>query len=163
MSQISAVVGMVADLLSGAGGLQTKINDMAAAETLPVVNVSAQQIVKQNLPPDLVERTTGIKYPCVHVYCEKAVNQMREKSRVFSGQAVMAIEIRVSSDRLENLDAQISVMADAVTGTLDQNRGTWGAGVFYGGAYEIAFSAVKHGGKNFIQTARVTFSLEISN
>ncbi len=162
MSQISTVVGMVADLLSGAGGLQTKINDTASAEALPAVSISAQQIIKQNLPTDLVERTAGIKYPCVQVYCEKAVNQMREKSRVFSGQAVMAIDSRVSSDRLENLDAQINVLVDAVTSTLDQNRGAWGAGVFYGGAYEIGFGAVKHGGKNFIQTAKITFSLEIS-
>jgi hypothetical protein len=163
MSQISTVVGMVADLLSGAGGLQTKINDTASAESLPTVSISAQQIIKQNLPPDLVERTAGIKYPCVYVYCEKALNQMREKSRVFSGQTVMAIEIRVSSDRLENLDAQLNVLVDAVTSTLDQNRGALGAGVFYGGAYEIGFGGVKHGGKNFIQAAKLTFNLEISS
>jgi hypothetical protein len=162
MSQISTVVGLVADLLRGAGGLQTKINDTAAAESLPPFDVSAEQVIARNVPAELIERSAGSKYPCVHVYCDKAVNQMREKGRVFSGQAVMAIEARVSSDRLENLDAQMNVLVDAVTSTLDQNRGDWGAGVFYGGAYEIAYGAVKHGGKNFIQTAKVTFDLEIS-
>src|SRR5260370_31666245 len=129
MSQISTVVGMVADLLSGAGGVQTKINDTASAEALPAVSISAQQIIKQNLPTDLVERTAGIKYPCVQVYCEKAVNQMREKSRVFSGQAVMAVDSRGSSDRLEHLDAQINVMLYAVTSTLYHHLVAWGAGV----------------------------------
>jgi hypothetical protein len=35
-------------------------------------------------------------------------------------------------------------------------------GVFYGGVYEVEYGAVKHGGKNFIQIAKVTFNLEIS-
>ena len=33
---------------------------------------------------------------------------------------------------------------------------------FFGGGYEINYSQVKHGGKNFIQTARVSFELEMS-
>jgi hypothetical protein len=162
MSQVSTVVGIVADLLRGAGGLQARLNDTAEAEAQPPLSISAGQVVTQNLPPDLAERSTGSKYPCVHVYCERVVNQMREKSRTFSGQAAMAIEARVSSDRLENLDAQITVLVDALTSTLDQNRGDWGAGVFYGGTYEVGFAPVKHGGRNFMQTATVTFNLEIS-
>jgi hypothetical protein len=162
MSQVSTVVGLVADLLRGAGGLQTKINDTAAAESVPPFDVSAEQVITRNVAADIEERSAGSKYPCVHVYCAKAVNQMREKGRTFSGQAVMAIEARVSSDRLENLDAQMNVLVDAVTSTLDQNRGDLGVGVFYGGVYEVEYGAVKHGGKNFIQIAKVTFNLEIS-
>ena len=59
--------------------------------------------------------------------------------------------------------AQVNVMVDAVTSTLDQNRGDWGGGVFYGGAYQIDYKGVKRGGKNFLQTATVTFDVQISS
>ena len=162
MSQISSVVGVVAGLLRGEGGLQTNIDALAAAETLPSVNLTDRQVITQNVPADLAERSTAGKYPCVHVYCEKVTNLLREKFRTFSGEVGMVIEIRVSTDRVEDLDAQVNLLVDAVTTTLDQNRGDWGAGIFYGGGYEIGFAVVKHGGKNFLQTAKVTFNLEVS-
>jgi hypothetical protein len=162
MSQISNVVGVVTDLLLGEGGLLTNIDTLAAAETLPAVSLTSGQVIAQNLPADIAERSTAGKYPSLYVYCEKAANQLREKFRTFSGEVGMAIEIRVSSDRVEDLDAQMDLLVDAVTSTLDQNRGDWGAGIFFGGKYEIAFAIVKHGGKNFIQTATVTFDLEVS-
>jgi len=34
--------------------------------------------------------------------------------------------------------------------------------MFYGGGYEVAFAAVKNGGKNFIQVAKVTFEIGVS-
>lgn len=162
MSQISNVVGVVADLLRGEGGLQANIDALAAAEALPALTLADRQVIAQNLPADIAERSTAGKYPSIHVYCEKVVNQLREKFRMFSGQVGMAIEIRVSADRVEDLDAQMNLLVDAVTSTFDQNRGDWGAGIFYGGGYEIEFAGVKHGGKNFIQTTTVTFDLEVS-
>lgn len=162
MSQISNVVGVVTDLLLGAGGLQANINTLAAAESLPAVSVTDSQVIAQNLPADIAERSTAGQYPSLYVYCQTAANQLREKFRTFSGEVGMAIEIRVSSDRVEDLDAQMDLLVDAVTSTLDQNRGDWGAGIFYGGKYEIKFAGVKHGGKNFIQTTTVTFDLEVS-
>jgi hypothetical protein len=162
MSQISNVVGVVADILRGEGGLQANIDALAASETLPAMKLTDQQVMAQNLPAEIAERNTAGKYPSIHVYCEKAANQLREKFRTFSGVVEMAIEIRVSSDRVEDLDAQMNLLVDAVTSTLDQNRGDWGGGMFFGGGYEIGFAVVKHGGKNFTQTAKVTFGLEVS-
>jgi hypothetical protein len=162
MSTISNVVGVLADLLRGEGGLQANIDALAAVEVLPELRLTDSQVIAQNLPADIAERSTVGKYPAIHVYCEKVANQLREKFRTFSGQAGMAVEIRVSADRVEKLDAQMNLLTDAVTSTLDQNRGDWGGGIFYGGGYEIAFAVVKHGGKNFLQTAKVTFDLEVS-
>lgn len=162
MSQISNIVGAVTDLLRGTGGLQANLDTLAAAETLPPLNLTDRQVISQNLPAEIAERSTAGKYPCVHVYCEKAANRLREKSRTFSGDMEMAVEIRISADRVEDLDAQMNLLVDAVTTTLEQNRGDWGAGVFYGGGYEIAFAGVKHGGKNFTQTAKVAFDLVVS-
>jgi hypothetical protein len=155
-------VGVVAGLLTGAGGLQANIDTLAAAESLPDISVGSEQVIAQNLPADIAERNTPGKYPCVLVYFDEVDNRLREKSRTFSGTAGMAIEARVSSDRVGDLDAQLNVLVDAVTSTLDQNRGDWGDGIFFGGEYKISFAAVKHGGKNFIQTAKVTFTLDVS-
>lgn len=162
MSQVSSTVSMVANILRGEGGLQTKINENAEADSLTAFDVPAAQIIEQNVASDLAEKTMGVQYPCVHVYCEKIANRLREKGRIFSGQAMMAVEARVSSDRLDDIEPQMNVLVDAITGTLEQNRGDWGAGTFYGGTYEIGFGAVKHGGRNFIQIAKVTLGLDIS-
>ena len=162
MSQVYDVIRTVANLLTGAGGLQANIDAVAAAEGLTSLTISADQVITQNAPPDVSERSTGGRYPCVHVYCEKAVNHLREKFRTFSGQVKMAIETRVTGDRLESLDPQLGLMVDAVTSTLDQNRGDLGAGIFYGGGYEIDFGAVKHGGRNYMQAAKVLFTLDVS-
>lgn len=162
MSQISTVVGIVADLMRGEGGLQANIDAIAATEDLPGLTLSELQVIAQNVSAEIAERSTFGKYPCVHIYCEKATNQLREKFRTFSGEIALAVEVRASTDRIERLDDQINVLVDAVTATLDQNRGDWGTGIFYGGAYEIVFAGVKHGGRNFTQMAKVTFTLEMS-
>lgn len=162
MNQISNVVGVVAGLLRGEGGLQSNIDAIAAADSGPGIKLGAGDVVAQNLPVDIAERNTNVSYPSVYVYCQKAVNHLREKFRTFSGQVNIAIEVRVSADRVEALDAQMNVLVDAVTSTLDQNRGEVGAGIFFGGEYEIGFSAIKHGGRNFIQMGTVTFALEVS-
>jgi hypothetical protein len=49
-----------------------------------------------------------------------------------------------------------------LTQVLDGNRGDWGSGMYYAGGYQVAFGAVKHGGKNYIQVAKVTFEIGVS-
>jgi hypothetical protein len=39
----------------------------------------------------------------VNVYCEKIVNDLKEKFQTFSGRVQMAIELRQSQDRLEGI------------------------------------------------------------
>jgi hypothetical protein len=51
---------------------------------------------------------------------------------------------------------------DVLTDVLDANRGDWGDGVFYTGGYEVVFGAVKSGGKNFLQQAKITFDMDVS-
>jgi hypothetical protein len=96
------------------------------------------------------------------VYCERISNTLREKFRRFSGSARIAVEVRGSLDRLEGLEEQIRFYADAVAQVLDNNRGDWGDGVFYPGGYEVTFGPVKQGGRNYLQTAKASFEVEIS-
>jgi hypothetical protein len=46
---------------------------------------------------------------------------------------------------------------------LDSNRGSWGQGVFFTGGYEVSFDPVQHGGRNFLQVARVSFEVDLSS
>ena len=45
---------------------------------------------------------------------------------------------------------------------LDFSRGDWGDGMYYAGGYQVTFGSVKHGGKNFVQSAKVIFEIGVS-
>jgi hypothetical protein len=102
----------------------------------------------------------------VNVYCEKIVNSLAEKFRTFSGNVQTTVELRHSQDRLDGLQDALENYADAIMQVLNANRGDWGNGMFYCGEYQavakITFGAVKHGGKNFQQVAKITFEIGVS-
>jgi hypothetical protein len=50
-----------------------------------------------------------------------------------------------------------------VVAVLDANRGNWGEGMFFTGGYEVKFEPVQHGGRNFLQIARVVFEVDGSS
>jgi hypothetical protein len=153
----------VANILRDPTGLPFSVAAVSERENVKLSPVDPQQVVSQNVAFELAERSAGVKYPIVYVYCEKITNQLREKFRTFSGKARLAIDVRVSHDRLNGIEGQLAMYVEAVTDILDTRRGDWGQGMFYTGGYEVSFSATKHGGKNFIQTAKVTFDVDISS
>jgi len=157
------VSAQVVTLLNGPQGLNACVSTLAQAENVTLPLVGQNQILTQNVPVELAERSTDVQYPAVNVYCEKIVNQLKEKFRNFSGKAVMSIEVRVSQDNLQGIESQLQTYVDAVTQVLDQNRGDWGEGMYYAGCYEAALGPVKHGGRNFIQTGKVTFEVGVSD
>ena len=159
----STVTAQVVALLSAPQGLNACVSTLAQAEDVTLPPVGENQILAQNVSIELAERSTDVQYPAVNVYCEKVVNQLKEKFRNFSGKAIVAIEVRVSQDRLVGIENQLQTYVDAVTQVLDQNRGDWGEGMFYAGCYEAALGPVKHGGRNFIQAGKVTFEVGVSD
>jgi hypothetical protein len=110
----------------------------------------------------IAEHALGVKYPAVNVNCDKIVNDLRQKFQTFSGHVQMAIEVRHSQDRLEGMEDNLELYVDAAMQMLDGSRGDWGDGMFYGGGYAVAFGAVKQGGKNFMQVAKVTFEIGVN-
>jgi len=159
MAQVTrALTGRLAEMLAGAGGLPYAVGtraELGSPAASPVV-------LAQSISHELADRTAGVQYPAVYVYCEKLTNELREKFRAFSGKARLVIEVRVSHDRLEELGKMLDFYVEAVTSVLDSRRGDWGNGAFYAGAYEVSFGPVKHGGKNFIQTAKVSLEVDVS-
>jgi len=155
--------GKVVDILSAPAGLTAAISALGQLEDVALAEIPTKQVVAQNVGFEVAERSLDVKYPAVHVYCEKLANLLTEKFRVFSGKASMAIEVRISRDRLQGLERELQLYAGAVTRVLDQNRGDWGNGMFYTGGYAAAFGPVKHGGKNLIQIAKISFEVDISS
>jgi hypothetical protein len=152
----TAAAAKTAALLLAPEGLK------ASLAALSLAALPAGQVLTQNTPVELAERSTNVQYPAMHLYCEKLANQLTEKFRAFSGKARMVVEVRVSQDRLEELQRNLEAYVEAVGEVLDRNRGDWGEGLFYAGGYEATFGPVKHGGKNFLQVAKVAFEVDVS-
>ena len=110
----SAATIKVVGKLVGPGGVNANLGALTQSERELAGLVDSSQVRAQNAAADIAERILGAKYPAVNVYCEKIVNELREKFRTFSGKAQMAIEIRQSQDRLEGLQDRLELYADAV-------------------------------------------------
>jgi|SRR5579884_1211070 len=156
-SQLTArLQGLLAAGLASAGA------QVSAQSGIGLPTLAPGQVVSGNVPSDLAEKTAGAQYPLFRVSCERVANTLREKFRTFSGQAQVVIEAMVSQDRLDGIEDQLHGCVEAVTAVLDQNRGDWGNGALYNGGYDVSFSAVKHGGKNFLQAARIVVVVDVS-
>ena len=153
----------VNSLLIAPEGLPAALSLIADLSGIQLPAFQPSHVIAQNVAPDLVERSHVNKYPTVHIYCSKVKNTLREKFRTFSGEIEMVAEIRVSQDRLDGLEILVQCYTDAVTQVLDSSRGDWGEGLFYAGGYEINYGPVKHGGQNFLQIAKITFTVDLSS
>ena len=147
--------------LAGTTGANAMLATLTANNPPGGAAAAIYQITAQNVAADLAERSTTVRYPALNVYCEKIVNDLTEKFQTFSGRVVMAIEIRHSQDGIEGLESAVEGYVDAVMQVLDANRGDWSDGMYYAGGYQVSFGPVKHGGKNFIQIAKVSFEIVV--
>jgi hypothetical protein len=152
----------VLGVLAAGSGLAAALEAFSVQQGVALPRITPQQIIAQNVTPDVFDLSTVDNYPLVYVYCTKVVNQLREKFRSFSGEAQMVVEARVSQDRLDYIETNLQAYMDAITQVLDNSRGDWGDGIFFGGGYVVTFGGVKHGGRNFLQIGKVLFVLEIS-
>jgi hypothetical protein len=151
---------LAADRLRAETGLPYTVAAVAERANIPLPAIA--EIHTQNVAFDLIEKTAGAQYPRVHLYTEKITNSLREKFRAFSGTVRLVADVRVSRDRMEDIESTLLHYVDAVTDVLDSHRGCWAPGVLYTGGYEVALQPLKHGGKNFLQSAKITFELEVS-
>jgi hypothetical protein len=157
----SAATGLVIQRLTGISGVNANLESLTGRSGALAL-LDPQQIRTGNIAPELADRSNTVRYPTANVYCEKIVNSQVEKFRTFSGTIQMAIDLRYSSDRVEHVQSTLEVYMDAVMAVLDVSSGDWGNGMYYGGGFQAAFGPVKHGGRNFIQTAKITFEIGVS-
>jgi len=150
------------EVLAAPSGLNTSLAELAESESVTIPPIPSTNLFTDNVSSDIAEKSTEPKYTAIYIYCDKMANALTEKFRSFSGTIAMIIDVRVSQDRLEGIDRTSQLYTAAVTQTLNQNRGDWGQGLFYAGRYEVAFGPVKHGGRNFIKSAKISVQLDAS-
>jgi hypothetical protein len=155
----NVVTTKFAELLRADDGLAAVY---AEAETTGGAVTAIPSVLEQFVSAEIAEKAASVKYPVIHVYCEKLVNKFREKFRRVSGTARLVAEIRVSADHLQDLQQLLALHVDAVTEILHRRRGDWGDGIFYAGEYEITFQPIRRGGKNYVQSALITLEAHIS-
>lgn len=158
----AAATRTVVEMLAGGTGLPFTVPNLSQQESVELPAIGAAQIASENVAFEMAEKTAGVTYPAVYVYCEKLSNGLREKFRTFSGTASMAVEIRASYDNLARLARDLHFYAAAATEVLDSHRGDLGSGMFYTGGYEVTFGPVKRGGSNFLQAAKIRFDVDVS-
>lgn len=162
MANIStAATQAVSSRLTTPVGSDFKLNSIAASlgATVPL---ALSSVLVGNVGADLLEHAVPLRYPAAVLYCDKLTNTLKEKFRTFSGTARVVLEIRHSQDRVENLETTLQHYVDASCQVLDSERGDWGGGLYYAGGYEVAFAGVKKGGRQLIQTARISIDVEVS-
>jgi hypothetical protein len=158
----SAATRKTQNLLAGQSGMAYAIGEIAQQELTPLAPLETGQIIAQCAAAEIADRTAGAPYPALYVYCAGMTNTLREKFRTFSGKAQMVLEARVTSDRIERVSRDLELYTAAAASVLDTHRGDWGDGMFYPGGYKVEFGPVKRGGKNFLQTAKLTFEVDVS-
>lgn len=158
----SAATSKVLNLMTAATGLPFTVSALAERENVELAAIDSSQVMAQQVALETAERTAGVMYPAVYVYCQGLANLQKEKFRTFSGKAYMVVEVRVTHDRLERVSSNLQYYASAAAEVLDAHRGDWGGGMFYTGGYKVEFGPIKHGGKNFLQVAKVVFEVEAS-
>ena len=148
---------MVEFLTAPDTGLGPAVAEIAEESGVDLAPIPPAHVVNQNVSFELSERAQVVKYPVVYVYTDRVRNLLTEKFRTFSGKVRTVAEVRVSQDRIEGVEEQLRLYVEAVTQVLDANRGSWGEGAFFTGGYEVSIDPVRHGGRNFLQIAKVEF------
>src|SRR5262249_1759254 len=117
--------------LTGTNGIGANLPAalIAPGSGTPVPRI--EQMRAQNVPAELAERSEIVKYPAVNVFCQKIVNDQREKFRRFSGRILVAVEVRYGQDRLDGIESRLECYVDAAVQTLEKSSGDWGDGIFY--------------------------------
>jgi hypothetical protein len=156
---VSAIKGLLAD---AADGLPHSIAMMRGSAEEAEATLAERQLGTTQAPAEIQERAGKTVYPDFQVYVERVRNKMTEKFRRFAGTVEVAVEVRVSQDRLEGLTERLQFYADAVADVMERNRGCLEEGLYLPGTYEVSFEAAKKGGLNVLQTAKVKCELEVS-
>ena len=138
----------------------------AALEKLRAALISSgkpfeeRSVLVHNVAPDLADENCATVYPAVYLYAARMENLPRRKFAGFSGPIRLVADLRCTGERYDGLEKQITAYVEAAAAALAANKGSWGDGLIYSGAYAVKFEPVKLGGRNFIQSAKIELEIE---
>lgn len=152
----------VFDLLTGANLVGQLISTLSVEANEIVPTIGPAQIVVTSVTPEVGDQNVQLTYPRICLYSSGLKNTQIEKFRSLSGTVAVVADIWASGNMVTQTDQWIHFYVEAVTQILRRNIGDWGDGIFFPGTYDIQFQQAKAGGFGFVQSARVTSSLNVS-
>lgn len=115
-----------------------------------------QKVEFVRVPAEIHERAVTAKSPVIHVYCDQIENRRTEKFRPFSGRMRLVAEVRVTQDRLEGITESLHMYLDALRDVVERSAGCAGDSMYLDGEYEVTIEAVRKGGLNYQQVAKIS-------
>jgi len=152
----------LAGLLTTASAIEDQITSMSAESGIDIPVIATSQVFLSSAPAGMAELQQELGYPRISVFSTKVKNTQLEKFRSLSGSVTVTAEIAATADLLSDVDTWIHFYVEAITNVLRENRGDWGDGVFYSGAYEVDVQPPKAGASGFLQIARINFEVGVS-
>ena len=157
-----SVLEKFAGLLQNQAALPARIQAAAQADGLAIPLITVPQVVISSVSPELADNNLELTYPRVCLYVSTVKNSLMERFRTFSGTVLAVAEIWASATLATQCDQWIHYYLDAVTSIAEENRGDWGDGVYFSGIYEAQMQAPKAGGLGFVQSVKVTCTINVS-
>lgn len=152
----------LAALLTTSSAISAELSAMTAETGIDIPAISAEQVFLSSAPANMAELQQELGYPRISVFSSRVRNTQIEKFRTLSGSITVSAEIAATADLLSDVDTWIHFYVEAITSILRENRGDWGDGVFYSGAYEVDVQPPKAGASGFLQIARINFEVGVS-
>lgn len=155
-------VQKILNLLTTGNALQQEIETIASSGNVIVPLITSAQIVLSSAPPDMGDKDLELTYPRVCLYTAAVKNTHVEKFRSLSGSVSVTAEVWASGDLISQTDQWIHYYVEALTSILRQNIGDWNDGIFFSGMYDVQLQAPKAGGLGYVESAKVTCVLNVS-
>ncbi len=152
----------VFNLLTSGNELERQISSLALESNIHVPGITTAQVVLSSVSPDVGDKNVQLTYPRICLYSSGLKNSQTEKFRSLSGLVAVVVEIWASGNMVTQTDQWIHFYVEAVTSLLRESIGDWNDGFFFAGHYDIQLQQPKAGGFGFVQSAKVTCSLNIS-
>ena len=152
----------VVDLLTTDSALQMAVNAIAAQTGQVLPPIANNQIVITSVSPDMADKNVQLTYPRVCVHSTQVNNTHMEKFRSFSGGMVVATDVWFSGSLVAATETGLPYYLQAIELILQANQGDWGDGFYYSGVYEVQLQPIKAGGFGFVQSARISFTLNVN-
>lgn len=160
---VQSAIETVRELLEGAGGVRSQLEQMAAGEPERALLGGCFAVRPYGLKRGLAPDEEFSAEPRIRIQVEKLINRRSLKFAPFSGVCWMILAIEANGDRHDLVASQLNAIADAVLLVLDNHVGELGRGIYYGGGYELQVSPIDRGGRGFQQSAQVRFELAIDD
>ncbi len=159
---ISEALESVRSALSGNDGVPLSLELLRAEYPIPLMEWQEAPVEIARAPADMEEKSRTLKYPRFSLAVERIQNGRDERFRKFSGTLKVAIEVRVSRDRIEGITESLYWYVDALRDVIERKAGCLGEGLVLTGEYEVLVDGVKKGGLNFLQSAKVVCPVVMS-